>query len=841
VWTEGCIVAMESQLPHLLIKQFETSTFSPGQSQVTTPPVPTRDRAGHSAFLKQQLAAAWAEAKQEQVVHHTGRNGVFVEIKGEPGYQLVTKSLENLVPRDIADRTRLLNVRCEPVGPSSGEDGQKVTYATIFIPHSKKDAFFNKIEQYATEENSRSDNPKHAVLLESISGIRKALEIESFWQDEKALIPAASPEWCEVWLSSDSDDIIQRFETLLTSQQINCKPGCIKFPDRAVKLVHVNRDQLASISRLSDDVAEYRRAKETAAFWLDLDNKDQAEWVESVLERINVVPNSDTSICILDTGVNRGHPLLAPVLSADDCASFDAAWGTHDHDKHGTLMAGLAAYNDLQELMLGKGSVNLAHCLESVKILPPTGGNAPHLWGHITAESIYKAEIQAPERRRIGCMAVTTTDNRDQGRPSSWSGALDQLCSGAEDDHRRLLIVSAGNSQEHGRGTYPDAQETDSVHDPAQSWNALTIGAFTQLDEIREPSMSGYAPIAPSGGLSPFSTTSTVWNDSWPIKPELVLEGGNLAREQTSNFISQCADLSLLSTFFDPQKAHFYPFCMTSAATAQAAWMAAQISVRYPDFWPETVRGLMIHSADWTDTLKQQFCADESKTAYKRLLRSCGYGVPSLEKALHSASNRLTLIAQEAIQPFDKRESGGYRTRDMHLYELPWPKEALQQMAPDATVRMRVTLSYFIEPSPGEVGWKDRYRYASHGLRFDLNSPTEDRGQFERRINDAARDEENGHPGTNSPSSHWLLGQARNKGSIHSDIWSGTAAELAESNLIVITPLIGWWRVRPQKGKWDRTTRYALIVSIETPETKVDLYTPVRIQLQVPVSIGIST
>lgn len=789
-------------------------------------------------MLKQQLAAAWTAATNEQVVHHTSRNGVFIEVRGEPGYDLVTKSLESLRGHDPSDWTRLLNIRRETLPAANGQTQQETVFATIFVPHSKMELFFNQIDKYANED-TEAGSPKNAPLLESISGIRKALEIESFWQDEKVLIPADDPEWCEVWLSSDREEVINRFEDLIARQQINAKPGSIKFPDRAVKLVHVNRDQLEALSRGSDDIAEYRRAKETAAFWLELGNKEQAEWDASILERLKIDPNPGTAVCILDTGINRGHPLLSPVLSEDDCTSFDPRWGSHDHDKHGTLMAGVGAYNNLQELLENNEDVVLRHCLESVKILPPNGANDPNLWGHITAQSLYKAEIQAPDRKRIACMAVTSDDTRDRGRPSSWSGALDQLCSGADDDNRRLFVVSAGNSDESSRVHYPDAQDTDSVHDPAQSWNALTIGAYTQLADIRDPKMTGYEPVAPRDGLSPFSTTSNEWEDRWPIKPELVLEGGNLAKD-SKDFASVCDDLSLLSTYYDPQKAHFYPFCMTSAATAQASWMAAQIHVRYPEFWPETVRGLMVHSATWTDTLKAQFCVNGSKAAYKRLLRSCGYGVPSLEKALFSASNRLTMISQAEIQPFDRKDGGGYRTLDMHLYELPWPKDVLQAMPPDADVKMRVTLSYFIEPSPGEVGWKDRYRYASHGLRFELNSPTETRDQFIRRINQAARDEENGHPGTSSPSGHWVLGQARDKGSIHSDIWEGSAAELAESNLIAISPLIGWWRERPHKGKWSRKTRYALIISIETPETEVDIYTPVRIKLQTPVPVSIT-
>jgi hypothetical protein len=38
-------------------------------------------------------------------------------------------------------------------------------------------------------------------------------------------------------------------------------------------------------------------------------------------------------------------------------------------------------------------------------------------------------------------------------------------------------------------------------------------------------------PIALEGGLSPFTTTSRTWDAAWPLKPEIVLEGGNAAKD----------------------------------------------------------------------------------------------------------------------------------------------------------------------------------------------------------------------------------------------------------------------------------------------------------------------
>ena len=703
--------------------------------------------------------------------------------------------------------------------------------------------FCKKIEDYLDEEkdSEKHKNPRNAALVNSIEELRSALLVESFWTDTKSLTPEDDAEWCEVWLRDDSADgaVVERFRTVLTAQQVNSKPQHISFPERVVMLVQASKGDLENISRHSDDIAEFRRAKDTARDLLSESPAEQSEWVGHLLERLSVDNDSAVAVCVLDTGVNNGHPLLEPVLSSADCQSVDSSWGNHDHEGHGTLMAGLAAYGDLQNKLTGAELVHLRHILESVKILPPSGQNDPELWGDITGQAIYLAEIQAPERKRVSCMAVTADDCRDRGQPTSWSGAVDQMTSAADGSAKRLLIVSAGNITDFNQvANYPDFQLTDSVHDPGQSWNALTVGAFTQLTTISDPELSDYSPIAGEDQLSPYSTTSLIWDDGkWPIKPEVVFEGGNVAVD-TGGFATDCDDLALVSTHYKPHEQLLNVFRMTSAATAQAAEFAAQILSRYPEYWPETVRALMVHSARWPNDLRDQFADNLSKTELKKVLRCCGYGIPDLERALYCAENSLTLIAEAEIQPFEKNGSK-YQTKDMHLYRLPWPQDILMNLG-EVEVKMRVTLSYFIEPGPGNVGWKDRYMYASHALRFELNSSTEPEDEFVRRINKAARDEESGKPDSSSPTEHWRLGsQARNNGSIHSDIWTGTAADLATSDLIAVYPTMGWWRQRTHLNKYNDSTRYALVVSITTPEETVDIYTPVATQIASLVSVSV--
>jgi hypothetical protein len=73
----------------------------------------------------------------------------------------------------------------------------------------------------------------------------------------------------------------------------------------------------------------------------------------------------------------------------------------------------------------------------------------------------------------------------------------------------------------------------------------------------------------------------------------------------------------------------------------------------------------------------------------------------------------------------------------MNLHRLPWPLLELEALG-ETAVEMRVTLSYFIEPDPSARGVTSRYRYESHGLRFEVNRASESEADFRARINAAA-------------------------------------------------------------------------------------------------------
>lgn len=209
-------------------------------------------------------------------------------------------------------------------------------------------------------------------------------------------------------------------------------------------------------------------------------------------------------------------------------------------------------------------------------------------------------------------------------------------------------------------------------------------------------------------------------------------------------------------------------------------------------------------------------------------------GVPDLARATRSASDALTLISQATIAPFD----GQGHTREMHLHDLPWPGDALYDLG-DVDVQLRVTLSYFIEPNPASRGWNRRYSYQSHGLRFDLRRATESTSEFRMRINARAIDQDERRPlSAESDSDQWFFGpRAHSSGSVHTDIWTGPATELARRGVLAVYPVGGWWKENAARDRSANGARYSLIVSIEAPDLGVDVWTPVATEIGIPTVV----
>lgn len=795
---------------------------------------PQRDPAAHAAYIQRKLSEAYAAHKltQSQVAAIRYKDGIYLEVSGAAECDFASEALENR-----KQGIRLVNI--------STDMQTQTEKAIVYIPEGKESYLIKKIEKYANERTAKN-HPRYNELVSSIEDIRLAL-FKSFWFDSHAMFPDEEPVWCELWLrfgeydksAKTWDNAEKKITSICQDLNILINENRIVFPERLVKLIYANATDLRSLVESCSFIAEMHRAPEPTAFFTELSNPDQKDWADELLSR-TTFERGNVAVCLLDTGLNAAHPLLAPATDTDHIQSVTPSWRANDHQGHGTEMAGVSLYYDLKQALISNSPLNITHEIESVKILPPTGENPPELYGAITAQAVALAEIANPMANRVLCMAVTAPAyNTRDGSPTSWSAAIDNITSGAEEnDEKRLFVISAGNVQpnEFDSSPYPETNRLHSVESPGQSWNAITVGAYSDDSTISDPIFRGFTPLAAAGELSPYSATSRTWNKRWPIKPEVLFNGGNVGANGTDYDVHP--DLSLLTTNYQPLTKLFSTICATSAATAQAAHFCAQLLNEYPDIWPETVRALMIHSARWTQEMKAQFCTDDSKSKGRRdLLRTCGYGIPNLARAIQCMNNSVNMVIQGELKPFEKNSM-----HEMHLHTLPWPKEVLSSLG-ETPVTLKLTLSYFIEPGPGEVGWKDKYRYPSCGLRFDVINSNETKEDFQKRINVEMRGDNKKDKGDGtSGSDRWYLGSNnRDVGSIHSDFCELSAVELSDCNLIAVYPVVGWWRERDYLKRYDKKIRYSLVVSLSTPSTDVDLYTPIITQITPAIEIPIPT
>lgn len=669
---------------------------------------------------------------------------------------------------------------------------------------------------------------KNVDLLGGVTRFRR-LRLRDLWTGDPADIQDVTAVlFWEVWLASNVNSAW--FEQSAKRMGLDVFPGHeLRFPDRTVVIARGTSKAMERAVIYLGAVMELRRPSLVKDF-VEMPAVDQLAWVEDLI----IIPPSEEAcrICLLDDGIDRGHPLLAQALDQEAVLTYNRAWGVADLNKgHGTSMGGIAVFGEELAQILADGRFFEPPCLlESVKVLPEVPAKDPPLPGEVIQSAIAAVETTNPTADRVFCMAVTGQPVSD-GAPTAWSAAMDQACAGSEEENvsGRVIVVSAGNAPWLDNGfDYPDSNQMSMAEDPAQAWNPLIVGAFTDFHQYDPVTFPEWDPVAPAGAISPTTTTALNWDrKKWPNRPDVVMEGGNLL-ESADGQRALPAVMSLLTARRrripgDRLLAHFGE---TSCATALAARLAALVVSAQETIRPETVRALIVHSARWTNAMLKE-APFSGRRKYDFLARTVGMGVPNLERAIYSAKDSLTMVLEGALAPYD--ENGQLATA--HLHALPWPKETLSALSHEP-VRMRVTLSYFIDPRPGKREYASKYRYASHGLRFHLKSSTESKDEFLVRINKRAR-EDGSEPTSVSDAPEWLLGyDARSRGSLHSDIWEGTAEDLAAKDHIAVIPVKGWWA--EDKSKRKQEVRYSLVVSIETKEvnTKIDFHAEVTTILQ---------
>ncbi|MCB9414942.1 MAG: S8 family peptidase [Actinobacteria bacterium] len=839
-------------LSHLLVEDRSANEEfrRPGRGNPRIRPV--EDRAGHGRGRLGELRSAFEsadESRNEQLTEDELRAlGTIVTLEGDnAAYPLKVDSLQQVTNHRKAEdkKPKWLLLSVLPADEATGSP----ELATVWVSDQYRPKFLKLFEDYLGKE-TKAGRPGNNELVANIARIRTTV-LRDLWQSEGAPVEGEKT-WWEIWLrpSIDGPDLLRRFANaggLTVSERL------VRLVDRDVMWLESTWAQIEVLPFTAVPVAEIRRPEFIDSIE-DLSVDEQAEYVDDLAKRLEPADEIQPAVCHLDSGVARTHLLLEGSLAPQDLHTVVGASG-FDLDGHGTKMAGLGLFGaNLDGFLIESGQVSLRHRLESVKILPAKSEpqHDPITYGDVTAQAVALPEITA-SRRRAFCMPVSTNSDTpgNPGQPTLWSATVDALAVGASvvrngDELRlldapdpaaaRLFVVSAGNVDDYVQDHLAQS-DTSAIRDPGQAWNALTVGAHTELvTPPSAPAYAGWEALAPDGQLSPHSRTSLLFGTRpWPIKPDIVMEGGNVLHDGSSLFETDHAVVSLRSTGHGNDQS-LTSANATSAATAQAARLGAVVMATYPEYWPETVRALLVHAAQWTPAMRSELAAARARglEVQQHLLRRYGWGVPTEGRVLFSSDQAVTLVVQDEFTPFDGNE---FKVPSFRLHDLPWPREVLQDLG-DTAVSLRVTLSYFIEPTASRRGWRQRYRYASHGLRFELQDPLENESQFVQRVNRDARTEEGGGRPAGGQVS-WLVGaNQRNYGSLHQDVWETSGAELASTGRLAVYPVGGWWKNAKKRERVDQSVRYSLVVSLKTAATDVDLYTPVANLLRVPIEVS---
>ena len=808
--------------------------------------MPSLDPKAHRSNLLQQLddISQQVKARAETVRDELAKREI-VAVRSAPDTQLTPEQLD-----DSRADARLVGLMSD-----TGTVVLDVANADLEYLRKKLDAFADdtKVKIKTDKDGTTTAHRDKEKAIASIGSIGLA-ELKDLGGPQlraDALLEDRA-YWFEVgcrggYRNPTSDTVGSRaqIERQLNRLGVNHKLDEFIGPEQVYFFVRVTRAQLDVLRAATDCIYEVDLAPQPLRdlkLLEDLSTKDLTQF------KLKQPPGDAPSVVVLDTGIATGHPLLKAAILTATTAGPEIP-SPEDTYGHGTKMAGIVLHRDLGAA-IERGAAEAPHWLQSSRLLVQPGlGTASddnyEKWPILTERAVRSAEDADPHpRNRVFVLAVTRTMQDpplDGLAPTLWSQAVDQLA--FHESFGRLMIVSAGNARDGQwlalAEQHPQLQLSEKIHQPAQASNALTVGAFTTRIEL--PTDKDYVEArvvaTKPGGISPYTSTGLVGNE-WSIKPDVVIEGGNLA---ISGTLTDAAVPTLSALTTSHRHTHGQPIglmSMTSEASARGAYLAARVWALEPKLRSDTVRGLIVHSASWSKAMVEDFPGLNDR------LLACGYGVPDERLASECAQGIATIVVEDSMpnaiiaeepkkkppkKPTTKTTEPKFR-RKVKLYRLPLPETLMTDTDPE--VELRVTLSYFTEPN--KFG---RRTYHGLDLTWDMQGPQESEKAFVERINALNRPKDaNGKAikTAKTKSFDWDLSiNQRSRGTVQSDRWRGKMSELVGDKLIAIVPVLGWWDQR--KALRLQEMNFSLIVSVFGP----GVYAAIKPRVEAEASITI--
>ncbi len=400
------------------------------------------------------------------------------------------------------------------------------------------------------------------------------------------------------------------------------------------------------------------------------------------LPKIPAPEDGAPGVAVLDSGLTAAHPLIGPAVGEATTVPRGLADASDGHG-HGTMVAGLALYGDVEECIASRSFVPRL-TLYSARVLNDEL--------EFDDESLITTQMREAIQyfsETYDCRVFNASLGDDRlpyqgGKVSPWASVLDTLAR----DLNVVIVVSAGNHEyDPGDGSSPDGHVHDypryllddaaKVIEPATGSIVLTVGALAHTTNV-PPAAAGnsvtFRPIAGEQQPSPFTRGGPGLGGA--IKPELCESGGNCAYDGLLRRLRDLRELSVVSMNRQYVERLFTTDTGTSFAAPKVAHAAARLYESFPAASANLIRALLAASASVPEPSEEAL----RPLGNDAVLRVCGYGRPDLELARASDEARVVLYAASTLA-FD----------NFHIYEVPIPDELIDE---NGTRRITVTLAY---------------------------------------------------------------------------------------------------------------------------------------------------
>ena len=377
---------------------------------------------------------------------------------------------------------------------------------------------------------------------------------------------------------------------------------------------------LSSIRELTEGVEPISTINTVPRYRIGL---SPSRTIDDTLEEFHPQIKEDSpTVCVIDSGVIKDHPLLEGVI--DEVADFSKiTLDGYDNNGHGTFVTGLISYGDSfhREIIRNPDIKVIA-----TKVMDENNST-------VDLEEILPEVVkQFHGKTRVFNMSIST-GSRCRILDTELASIIDTL----ERKYDVIFCIPTGNIDfndiekfiNNGE-SYPDyLDRTESLLlQPGEACNCITVGSIARKESLKS--------LARKNDPSPFTRRGPT--PEGRIKPDFVEFDGNLSHIQRSNDVylygeEDTASISLNSQF---ENKYLTSDSGTSFSAPFLSRYAAKIIEKFPSASPNLVKALLMNSVP----LSQITNTD------KRVL---GHGTPSLENALYSTPFSITYYLESSV------------------------------------------------------------------------------------------------------------------------------------------------------------------------------------------------